>query len=540
MVSRPRLTFFAATSAAFLAVVAGVEVYTRDQALAQTYYYSRTLAPLVWEVNTETAEDYLELILSMHPYRAVRVVHDDGSPFVEGSIAEDENVVEQFLQRIGLIRDQVYGVPITHEDITIGRIETTRVNRNIYIYLSVIALIGIGYGVLESMLSSRRARQAREVAEEALSESKVRLQTVVSGAPVILFSLDRNGIFTLSEGKGLEKLGLAHGELVGRSLTTVESFSPSSVEDFRRALAGETFASTRESGGLVFESWYSPLRDRDGRITGVIGVSSDISELRQALTALEERDRNIRRELALARVIHRTLLPSRAPTLPGFDFGMIFIPSGDIGGDFVDFFPFRENRRLGVVFADITGHGVPAALLSAMFKVLINDVLHRDGNLSVAGSIAELNRRVAKEFPPCNFASTFYLVLDATARRMTYVSAAQEAALLFRSGEPVTLLETGGPALGLIPPEDGLPSDYEEGSVNLMAGDMVFLYTDGLVEIENERHEMLTRETLIEWLQQEIGLDAQTLVDRVYARVLDFAKSRELPDDVAVVAVRVL
>ncbi|MEE8347922.1 MAG: EAL domain-containing protein [Dehalococcoidia bacterium] len=135
----------------------------------------------------------------------------------------------------------------------------------------------------ESLLDASKRREL----EQALRQSEERLHTVVDSTPIVMFALDRQGVFTLSEGKGLDALGLKPGQIVGQSIFDVYREAPQILENVRRALAGETFKSLVEVAGLVFESWYSPLCDESGEITGVIGVATDISERRRAEQALQ-------------------------------------------------------------------------------------------------------------------------------------------------------------------------------------------------------------------------------------------------------------
>ncbi len=128
----------------------------------------------------------------------------------------------------------------------------------------------------------------RKRAEEALRASEERLRTLVTNAPVILFAIDAEGVFTLSEGKGLDAIGLRPEEVVGRSVLDVFPSVPDIAENIQRALAGETFGVTLEVAGVTFETRFTPIRDRDGRVVGGIGVATDISERKQAETALRE------------------------------------------------------------------------------------------------------------------------------------------------------------------------------------------------------------------------------------------------------------
>ncbi len=132
-------------------------------------------------------------------------------------------------------------------------------------------------------------------AEEALRDSEERLRAVIANAPVILFMIDGEGVFTLSEGKGLEALGLRPGEFVGHSVAEVYGDSPEIIESLGRALAGEDISGTIEVGGVMFETRYTPIKDSNGRIAGGIGVATDVSDRRRAEDALRESEAKYRR-----------------------------------------------------------------------------------------------------------------------------------------------------------------------------------------------------------------------------------------------------
>jgi two-component system, cell cycle sensor histidine kinase and response regulator CckA len=114
----------------------------------------------------------------------------------------------------------------------------------------------------------------------ALSEAERRLQTIVTKASVVFFALDADGIFTLCEGRALQKLGLQPGELLGQSIFKVYSSHPELLNHARRALSGEEFFDLDElpALGLSFETHWAPIRDADGKLAGTIGVAVDVSE----------------------------------------------------------------------------------------------------------------------------------------------------------------------------------------------------------------------------------------------------------------------
>ena len=131
----------------------------------------------------------------------------------------------------------------------------------------------------------------RRAEAAALQTSEGRLQAVVAHAPIVLFSIDADGIVTLSEGRGLEPLGRRPGESVGKSIFELYKHAPQSLEQVTRALAGEAFTNMTEVGDLVFETTFIPTRDAGGEVTGVIGVATDVTERMRAVRALVEQAR---------------------------------------------------------------------------------------------------------------------------------------------------------------------------------------------------------------------------------------------------------
>ncbi len=148
----------------------------------------------------------------------------------------------------------------------------------------IVGLVGTGRDITE-----------RKRAEAALRESMTRLQTVVTGAPIVLYSFDRHGVFTLSEGKGLAGLGLKPGEIVGKTIFEVYGNHPEALAALRRALAGETFSVQMSfPAGGTFEVSHVALRDEGGGYAGTIGVLVDITERERAEAAVRASEEKFR------------------------------------------------------------------------------------------------------------------------------------------------------------------------------------------------------------------------------------------------------
>ena len=132
-----------------------------------------------------------------------------------------------------------------------------------------------------SHLEMAQLRAEQVHARKRIEESEERLRTIINNVPLVFWSLDAQGIYTLSEGKGLEALGIQPGELVGKSQFEVYKDLPALLEPVRQALQGETVTCAVELQGRWFETTYSPIRDEQENVTGIVAISMDITERRQ-------------------------------------------------------------------------------------------------------------------------------------------------------------------------------------------------------------------------------------------------------------------
>jgi len=128
----------------------------------------------------------------------------------------------------------------------------------------------------------------RRIFEEALRESENRFHAVISNTPVVLWAIDNDGMITLSEGKGLESLGFKQRETVGQSVFEIYRDYPQIISDIKNALSGENFTTIRQIGSITYETKYQPIRNKEGTIIGVSGLSIDVTERHLAEKLVKE------------------------------------------------------------------------------------------------------------------------------------------------------------------------------------------------------------------------------------------------------------
>ena len=265
-------------------------------------------------------------------------------------------------------------------------------------------------------------------------------------------------------------------------------------------------------------------------------------ELKRREKELEKKNRQISKlyndledELQMASEIQKKLMPETFPDVDGFKFAVKYLPSQDIGGDFYDMIQM-SNGYYGVAFADVSGHGIPAALLSTMFKVYL--MTYSEDIISPAETMELLNDVVVETFPEGKFISIFYLVIYPWDNKVRYCKAAQEPGVLVRKNGEIRELITSGQVLGLFSEED-FPGilDFQDGEVELEVGDKIFLYTDGIVEALNKKEEFYGMERLKNVLLENKDAGAQELIDIVYGDLMDFIEGLPIHDDLTLLAI---
>jgi sigma-B regulation protein RsbU (phosphoserine phosphatase) len=182
-------------------------------------------------------------------------------------------------------------------------------------------------------------------------------------------------------------------------------------------------------------------------------------------------------QLRVAHEVQAGLLPGAPPDLPGYDIAAVNIPSHAIGGDYYDYVPLGDGR-LGLVVADVSGKGIPAALIMASFRALLRTQMKRRSRLTAVA--AELNAAVLEFRDASRFVTAVCAVLEDDGR-IRYVNCGHNPPLLLGAGGGREMLRRGGAALGLFAGER-----FREGTARLEPGDSLVLHTDGVVEPANE------------------------------------------------------
>jgi len=242
--------------------------------------------------------------------------------------------------------------------------------------------------------------------------------------------------------------------------------------------------------------------------------------------------RRLESELELSQVVQRALLPQRMPNIKGVELAAFSRPSEIIGGDYFDFFQFRDGTH-GLVIADVSGHGVSAGMLMSSLQMAIRTMAPETDS---PGEILErINRFYIHNINFTTFVTVFLARFDPASLTMTYVNAGHNPPAIRRKKDStINWLKPTAPAIGLA--EDFHP---RMEAIEFSEGDSLLLYTDGVTEVLSLGNEQFGTERLAELVQQNADLPAPDLLQAVRQAMSAFGGNRPLMDDVTMVALKI-
>lgn|GEM_PF-4799913 len=240
-------------------------------------------------------------------------------------------------------------------------------------------------------------------------------------------------------------------------------------------------------------------------------------------------------ELEQARLVQLALLPAEPPELPDLKLAVKYHPMAQIGGDFYDLVT-DDPGSLGILVGDVTGHGIPAALLSFLYLTTFKN---SRSSFSPPDAFMQLsNAFLAGKLPGGKYATMFYCHYDLGKKVLTYTSAGHPPGYLIRPGaEKLIQLQTSGMVVGMFE-KPRLP--FESKSIALQPGDKVLVYTDGMLEVTNGKGEMLDGEKLEAFLLTHSRQPVDQLLEAIYQFCFDFSNHRGFNDDVTMIALEVV
>jgi phosphoserine phosphatase RsbU/P len=332
------------------------------------------------------------------------------------------------------------------------------------------------------------------------------------------------------------------------------------IMETKQAMVGKVERLVHPDGRVTWDyTTKMPLLDRRGNVIGICGINKDFTALKETQDALaEERNRLralteelekknavLQADLQLAREIQEALLPRDYPTFPGFgvsgqnalSFAHCYLPAAAVGGDFFDIFPLSKTRA-GILVCDVMGHGLRAALITAIIRALLEELrpmMHQAG-----GFLESLNlrlRAVLERVEEPFVATAFYLIADTDSKEVSFANAGHPGPCRIcrkagTSEHLSTARHQNGPALGIFD-----SATFPTSRAPFEEGDCIVIYTDGIFEVFSPEGQEFGREALLSAFARNARLPANELFDVVLKEALAFASRSDFDDDVCLVAV---
>ncbi|HPN33196.1 MAG TPA: SpoIIE family protein phosphatase [bacterium] len=245
--------------------------------------------------------------------------------------------------------------------------------------------------------------------------------------------------------------------------------------------------------------------------------------------AMEKKE--MERELNIARQLQRVLLPRRWPVVDGYDFAALNIPSRAVGGDLYDCIQL-SSHRIGITIGDVAGKGIPGALLMATLYSTYRSMVRMP--VPVNEMIFELNNVLKDRISNQSYITFFYGVLSTETDELFYCNAGHCPPILLHADGRWETLEAGGTVLGFVH-----NAPYELGRIQLQAGDLIFLYTDGITEAMDPKGEFYGEDRLLTNLREWRRLPVKGILRNAFRTIKSFSNDARLQDDFTAMAVAV-
>jgi serine phosphatase RsbU (regulator of sigma subunit) len=234
--------------------------------------------------------------------------------------------------------------------------------------------------------------------------------------------------------------------------------------------------------------------------------------------------------------VQRELLPKKHPTIPSLDIAGFCKPAREIGGDYYDYIPIDSNR-IGIVIADVSGKGLPAAIYMTLTKGIVRS--KAEELLSPKAVLIKVNRLLYQFLWRDAFVTMFYGVLDLKHNRFTYARAGHNPPIYLNGNkETYAFLESKGIALGLADGKKFINS-VEEKSCNLKSNDLIVFYTDGVIEAMNKTSNVFGEKRLVDLILYNRHKTCEKLINTISKQVSQFAGESLEHDDMTMVSLKI-
>ncbi len=382
-----------------------------------------------------------------------------------------------------------------------------------------------------------------------------RLLRIFNNSDIMMFELKIDYSITFANKNALNVLKKSYREIKNKNFFEVIAES----KDYEKSLKNifENHSKNYEKNRFSFESLITNRDNNDILVRWFIDIPEGVNvpkmltvvghEITKEMSLAEQSHRYMkeinetndkltktiklyRKELKIAKRVQNGIIPKNFPQIKGVKISAIYVPMDDIGGDFYDVFNYTDS--FSFIISDVVGHGVPAALITSMVKVLSDSSASR--LISPKDFMRTLNDELNNLLIPGHFLTMFALYYNYTTKTLRYTSGGHPPQIFCRTRtNEILTLESTGPILGAIP-----ESVYDHYEIkNIEKGDRMIAFTDGVIETKNLEGDLFGLKRLIASIQKNYHKDIEEFKQSILNEIAEFSSGVEVADDVSFVVI---
>lgn len=268
----------------------------------------------------------------------------------------------------------------------------------------------------------------------------------------------------------------------------------------------------------------------------VVIILDDITEIEISRLELENRNKiieaytkKIKNELKLASEVQRNIIPESLPQITGIDFYTLYKPMEEVGGDMYDIFKIDDDN-IGIFISDVSGHGIPAAMVTTMIKAALT---HNWLLLSPVSLMEHINSKLNSIFDNI-FITALYCVYNIKTKEINYIRCGHPYPILIRNSSYMEIDYNNNLILGALE-----NVEFQSSTLQLLKGDKILLFTDGLLETKNKAEDEFNQQ-LFKVLPECYSMKISNTINHIYNELLKFSSNHKIEDDICILGMEIL
>jgi serine phosphatase RsbU (regulator of sigma subunit) len=378
-----------------------------------------------------------------------------------------------------------------------------------------------------------------------LNNRTIFINAILNNINVNVYTVNTKGIIISANRELLNTVGLKEVELIGESYKVLSNIEYGTIATILETGRLDNIIESKEEIIYLNNQKYHILKSisavlgEEQELVNIVISFVNISKQKKLEQDLILANNQLSHDLQMARKVQLKIIPdfSVFSKIKKLNIGCTYLSIDIMGGDIYDVIKLNEDRYAFFI-ADVSGHGAPAAMITAMIKVsfIVHSTQLKNGNNKPNEILSLVNEDIYSVIGGTGyFVSAYYGIIDTKRETLSYTTGGHHPALLYRKKEDKTeKLKIEGTLLGVF---DSLIAEYGLGEVDIKKGDKIFLFTDGISEARNPSGELFGKRRIYKFVDQNGKLSPQELVNKLIGEVYSFCEGEKQGDDKAILCI---